>query len=512
MCASRGGRDCHPEPVEGWPRAGAGTLVILVLLVLLPVCFIFRSPLFERDESIHAEVARQILVTGDHVTLHYDGRPWYDKPPLVFWMSAASMRAFGPSEGAARLPVAVCAGLLTLVVWALARDMYGGNAGLGAAAIAAASPMLALTGQMVLMDVPLTLFFTTVMACFWRACQRRGGALFWSAGAGLALGLAVLTKGPVGMALPGMVVLLAMAFRRDLRPPWWTLCIAIGVALAVSIPWHVLVYRANGQAFMDSYLGFHNVRRFLKSEHVHGASPLLYLGVLIVGFLPWTALVAQGVAEAIRRRLASDWLLGLWAVVVLVFFTAASTRLAAYILPAFPPLAILAGRYAARAQQTGRGARLVTGVNAIVVALLGVALVVASRKLPGAEPAAVVWAISASAVAASLAVGRRALAILAVGAVVLLAVLTGLLLPAVSPAASLRGLVRAANRTGGVLCVRDEDMPGSVLFYRRGPSKVVSNSAIPRNALLLARKKDAAGVSPSVVITREGRWVLLRRP
>ena len=142
--------------------------MILVLLVLLPVCFIFRCPLFERDESIHAEVARQILVTSDHVTLHYDGRPWYDKPPLVFWMSAASMRAFGPSEGAARLPVAVCAGLLTLVVWVLARDMYGGNAGLGAAAIAAASPMLALTGQMVLMDVPLTLFFTTVMACFWQ--------------------------------------------------------------------------------------------------------------------------------------------------------------------------------------------------------------------------------------------------------------------------------------------------------------------------------------------------------
>lgn len=492
--------------------------VLLALLVLIPVALVAHSPLTERDEAIHTEVAREILKTGDWTTMHFAGRPWYDKPPLTFWAVAASMEVFGVNEAAARIPIAIACGLLVLTVWWLGREMYNENAGLAGAAITASCPMIAGIAQSVLMDVPLVLLFTLTLALFYQATRvtSRSGVVLASLGAGVVMGLGVLTKGPVAIVLPGAIALAAMVWSKDLRPRWRpAVPFAVIVCLIVAVPWHYLVYRANGMAWVDTYLGFHNVTRYLRSEHGgKGDSVLLYLGVLVIGFVPWTAATFGGFVRGCTRRSAEDKLLVLWTLGVLVFFGVASTRLAAYILPAFPALALLGGRFLTEEEGKRREALWPWALNVALVLAVGVALVAITGRFPSARTAALVWA-AVLLVAAALQLSgsfRRSIGVLLVAGCALLMVVDGLVVPAAGAAQSLKRLVQTADRAGGRLLVWNDKMPGSVLFYSHKPAMLADRvGQVAPGDLVLIREKDVHNLGQVHQLVRNGRWVLVRK-
>ncbi len=496
-----------------WPASG----ILLALAVLLPAIFIWQNPLTERDEVTHVEVAREILTSGDWITLRFDGKPWYDKPPLVFWASAVSMRVFGCCEGGARLPVWLCYVALVALVWHLGREMFGPSAGLAAGAVAASAPMIVVTGQMVLLDIPLTLLFTVTLALFYKSTRADSTAqvAYLSIGAGAAMGLAVLTKGPVAIVLPGAIAALCMILSPSLRPRWtFALPTALIVAVVIAIPWHILVYKANGQAFLDSYFEFHNIDRFLKSEHARGQGPLLYLGVLLVGFMPWTAAVIQSVISGFRKWTPEDKLLGVWICLVLLFFGAASTRLAAYILPCFPPLAIWAGRYLAVEHVANKVDRILRVLNLVFLIILGAVLLTVSRKFSDVWVPAIVWAVTLITIGVLYCMGglQKRITVTLFLACFLIAIQGGIVLPAVARQMSMKKIVLTANRVPGELFIWDGNLPGSVLFYGgKRPKHIDSALNVPGGGLVLLHKSDVPRLGAAEFLEQQGRWLLMRK-
>ena len=131
-----------------------------------------RLPLLEPDEGRNAEVGREMLVSGDWITPHYNGFAYLDKPAVFFWMVAASLKTFGVSEGAARLPSALMAVATMLLVWFLARRMFGDSAGLRAGLVFAACPLALVLAREVIFDMTLTFLVTVAMVAFWLAEER----------------------------------------------------------------------------------------------------------------------------------------------------------------------------------------------------------------------------------------------------------------------------------------------------------------------------------------------------
>src|SRR5579884_2934259 len=213
-------------------RAGSGrrTVLTLLLLAAITVPFFYRLgawPLFDPDEGRNAEVAREMAASGQWAVPRFDGQPYLDKPVLLFWAIAAAFRLGGVGEASARLPSALAALATTALTLASARLLLGPAPGLLAASIVATSPLVLAFARLVIFDMLLTALVTAALYCLLRA--RLGGApARWLPAAGAAMGLATLTKGPVGIAVP---LLVWLAGRGALpRPARRARAVDVGVA------------------------------------------------------------------------------------------------------------------------------------------------------------------------------------------------------------------------------------------------------------------------------------------
>jgi 4-amino-4-deoxy-L-arabinose transferase-like glycosyltransferase len=328
-------------------RTRTGLALLLAAAAVLLFVNLGKEGLTDPDESAYAESVREMAQRGDWLVPHLYGEPLLDKPILFYWAMGASFRVLGENEFAARLPSVLAALALVLVVYRLGRLVHGSHrAGLIAAFSLATSLEFVLMGRAAVTDMFLTAFCALGILCYLETLDDPGRRLLPLAGAAC-VGLAVLTKGPVGLIIPALVLGIHLAATRslrrlrDFRPLASLLVIA-----AVSLPW----YAAIGILRMDLVEQFFisgNLGRFLKPEH-RSQSPLYYLVVLTIGFLPWSAFLPGAVGRALvdwrrgtegfQRRL----LPALWLLVLLVFFTLAASKLPSYILPALPAAAVLA--------------------------------------------------------------------------------------------------------------------------------------------------------------------------
>jgi len=310
-----------------------------------------RLPLLEPDEGRNAEVAREMLTTGDFITPHYNGFAYLDKPVVYFWLVAASMRIAGMNEWAARLPSALMAFATTFLVWFLARRMLGNGSGRRAAIIFATAPLTLAFSRIVIFDMTLAFLVTLAMVSFWLAQEsdfRRPAfdVVFFAA-----MGVAAITKGPVGFLLP---LLSALAFQgvtgrlRDWRRFRWG--IGLVVFLAAALPWFVAVSMQHPDlpryAFWDESL-----RRFATASTRRGGSILYYVPIYLSGFFPWSLFLLYAGLGKLRdwRKLreASWWSIAFllaWTGVIFVFFTISRSKLPGYFLPAIVPLSILTAK------------------------------------------------------------------------------------------------------------------------------------------------------------------------
>ena len=342
-------------------------------------------PLIEPDEGRNAEVAREMLVLGQWSVPHFNGLPYLDKPVLLFWMIAGAFRLLGVNELAARLPSVLGALATLFLTYDLVRVLAGRRRALLAAAVLATAPIVLAYGRLVIFDMPLTALMIAALDCLVRA-RLQGNPWRWFPAAGLAMGLATLTKGPVGIAVPLLAWFAARgALPRPARATGAGPILAGAATLAlVVVPWLAMV-ESQQPGFLRYAILDETVLRLSSSARFHRGGPVyFYAGTLTWALGTWGLVLGALVPTLVRRWRAGgpDAALVSFAAraaaVILVFFTCSASKRPHYILPALVPLALLVAvgvaadpaRTLAVVRAFGRWAA-VAGVAVLAIALAG---------------------------------------------------------------------------------------------------------------------------------------------
>lgn len=294
------------------------------------------------DEAIYAQVSKEMVRGGDWLTLRWEYRPWFEKPPLFMWITALFYRLFGVSEFWARVPSALSGITLVGLTYLTGKHAYGKRVGFLAAVVLLTCYHFLSFSRFGTMDVMLALFTCLALYAYLRLINENQmwWYLVWSSCA-----LALMVKGAGGIIAPAAVVL-ALAFDKRFGVAVQSRHFWQGVLLAVLIaaPWHILMYVWYGSAFVDEYFGYHVIARSTRTLEGHASGYFYYVGKLVDGFFPWCLLVPFAVTSIIRRNLkdrAHSWVLLLLGVLVFGLYTVIPTRRPWYIVPLYPALAIL---------------------------------------------------------------------------------------------------------------------------------------------------------------------------
>lgn len=310
-------------------------------LVAMPLLFYrLGSPgLMDPDEGRYAEIAREMLALKDWLVPHLNFLPYLEKPPLAYWLTALSFQALGFSEFAARLPAALSALGGVFLTYFLGKAVWGGRTGFWAALILATCSGYVILGRLTILDMPLTFFLSLGLALGYLAYSRARRRLL--VGAYLALGLAVLIKGPVALVLAGLIWGLWTLLDRRHSLTFWLHPGGLVLLGAIILPWFILV-AAKHPEFPRYFLWEHHVKRFVAGS-IH-AKPLFYYGPVLLGLmLPWIWLLPWALLRVRPTAHPGRLFLLLWAGVIVAFFSFSGGKLAPYILPALVPLALLLG-------------------------------------------------------------------------------------------------------------------------------------------------------------------------
>ena len=381
-----------PRTTQTLWRLALAVAVAYLLALLLPI------PLFDPDEGLHAAMAREMVEGGDWITPRLLGVPFLDKPVLYFWALATSVAAFGANEFAIRLPGVGfgVAGILA-TAW-LGTQLAGRRAGFISGLVHATMLLPLAVSAVAVHDIALVPFTTLTMLALWRA-SRAGAArsaMLWGAAAGLTLGAAILTKALSGVAAVGLPFAVWMLWDRRVRLPLLAAGIAcVVVGALVALPWYLAMERANA-----GYLHYYFVERHLlgytTSTQLHGQRWWwYYLPVVAAGAMPWTGFVWVA-ARDLRRGvvaaadISAQRLLWTWLVVGMIFFSSAGSKLATYVLPLFPAIALLVATMWDRRwlddDVHDRAMRIADSLGGVTLGLLLPALMAAAIVLFGLTP------------------------------------------------------------------------------------------------------------------------------
>jgi len=332
---------------------------ILLICATLYVCYFshlgaigFVGP----DEPRYAWIARDMMETGDWITPRLYGKPWFEKPPLLYWGAGLCFKWFGVSDTAARLPSAISALLATLALAWLARRWYGADTARWLLLLLATTVGMIGFSHAAATDMPFSAMLTVAMVCaavILGLTRNENTPILprtpWFALVlfGLVLGLAVLAKGPAAIILCGGAVFFWALFTKRWRDAFRLLHPAAIVSFCVTaLPWYILCARRN-PGFLRVFIIEHNFKRYLTPEFQHVQPFWFYIPVLLVAFLPWTALLLwssfTGAVQLWRTRSASHPSLFLlcWAGFCLIFFSISQSKLPGYALPALPAIAAI---------------------------------------------------------------------------------------------------------------------------------------------------------------------------
>jgi len=410
--------------------------VIAAVLWFLPL----DTPhLFDPDEGRYGEIPREMVASGDWVTPRLDAIKYFEKPPLQYWATASAFVLFGQHAWTARLWSALCGFLGLALTFALGRRLYGTRAGSLAALVQASALLYIAMARITTLDMSLCFTLELAMAALALLVSDDSSQsppeLPLLLGAGVAL--AVLTKGLIGIVIPGATAVLYMLIYRDPRlllraRPWWSLA----ALLVIAAPWFIVASIRNPE-FAHFFFIVQHFGRYLSRAGIERYQPdWFFVPVLLVGFLPWTSLLPRALVQAVGAARAGERASGLlliWAAFVFLFFSLSQSKLIPYILPLLPALSLLVGRALARAQPAALMPHL-AGV-ALGAALLCTGVLIgahqpATARLVAQASSTALWSLAAAfavlALAAAVAVywcrqghERRAVATVVVGVVCL---------------------------------------------------------------------------------------------
>ncbi|MCA9798078.1 MAG: glycosyltransferase family 39 protein [Cyanobacteria bacterium HKST-UBA04] len=360
---------------QEWFRVALLAVGLLALFTLNTANY----PLFDVDEPRYAETAREMIsAPGDWITPYFNHVKRFDKPVLFYWLIALMYQLFGVSVFSARLVSALAATMVALGMYATAQhEVRAGRAPsvLPWLAVAVFATMVEpfFMARWAITDMTLTACMSLMGLCLYLGLM---ASVRWYMLAGVFCGLGLLTKGPVALALPGLVYLLfaATRFGLDWRQ-WWVHVRSawfwggLVLALCIAAPWYWAVNQANPTEFVQEFVFKHNLKRFTSTVSGHKGAWFYFVPVVLAGSVPWVAFLPGALCRAashLKRRLLGQWpplvlysLIGF--VTIFLFFSASNTKLLTYILPAFVPLTLLLAWYAATwfedglADTTGQG-------------------------------------------------------------------------------------------------------------------------------------------------------------
>lgn len=297
--------------------------------------------LFDQDESQYGEIAVEMADRGDPVTLRVNGQPWFVHPPLYMWLVAATGRVAGFSELTIRVWSVVASVMGVYVTVLLGRDLFNPRAGLLAGTILALTLQYLFQSRLAVFDTVLILWMLLAFRAFlaaYRWGRKRDYLLFF-----LFAGLATVTKGPIGLVLPGLVVAVfatvRRAWRRYAEVPWIE---GLAVYAAAGLSWYAVETVRHGWAFIATNVGAYTLGRFFGVVEQHAAPWYFYVPVALLGAFPWTTFWPAAATMHIRRWRDHDGslIVLLWVLVPLLFYSAAQTKLPGYIMPILPFAAI----------------------------------------------------------------------------------------------------------------------------------------------------------------------------
>jgi 4-amino-4-deoxy-L-arabinose transferase-like glycosyltransferase len=341
---------------NGW--SGWAVLLPVALAAILYLSSTSNRAVIDQDDGYNSQVAVRMVESGDWVTPYANGVRWLEKPPLMFWLTAAGLKVFGISEFALRLPPALGVIALVWVVALIAWRAGGAPAAIISGLCTASAAGTYLFTRETVHDIWLVLFVTVAMYAFWEwywdpQHSLRHALLFYAALAG-----AVLCKSLIGIAFPAGIAVLFFILRRE-RPAWRTLHVLPGVLLflLLAVPWHWLAAMQN-PGFLWYFFADEQFLRFLGKRElpVVWSVPLLtFWALLPVWFFPWTAFLPAAIAA--RRKAPDDKQRALitlalaWSCLILIFFSL-SARLEHYAFPVLPALSLLVGVTLGRAEES----------------------------------------------------------------------------------------------------------------------------------------------------------------
>jgi 4-amino-4-deoxy-L-arabinose transferase len=349
-----------------------------VVLVLL-LAHVGKAPL-ERAEIYFLDASRAMVETGDLVVPRYQGEPFYDKPALTYWLMAASMKAFGTGPGAARAVSSLAAvGVLLATAW-LGTLLFSRRTALASAFVLSTTLAFLSFGRIAMSDVLLALWSTLAVGLAVKAFSPAPSG--WPAVAlGAVAGLGFATKGPIAVLVPGLAVLLLLHRHRRVPAPPSALALGAAAFLLLGFGWFALVLGRMGTEPLVHFFFRENLERFAGEGFDVGRPAWFYVPAYLAEGLPWSPLLFPALLSLRRRDggeagRAGGRFLAAWAALVLVPLTLSRGKIDYYLLPLYPAVSLLVGRYLVdvpwrRADRLWAGASLAALGGALAWALLG---------------------------------------------------------------------------------------------------------------------------------------------
>ncbi len=359
---------------------------IIWILAVSWIAFLWHlgsTGLVDETEPLFAEAARQMTVTGNWVTPYFNQATRFDKPPLIYWLIALGYKIIGVNEWAVRLPSALSA--IGLIIFGFYTLKYFGFANLNQVNFSESkkqqqlwlsawlgSGLIGLNLQTIIWgrtgvsDMLLSGCMGSALFCFFwgyvfekklkystRFEEQLQLPNKWYLGFYILSGLAVLTKGPVGIVVPGLIIFCFLIYVgqlwsvvRELKLLWGSI-----IFLLITVPWYVLVTVENGQGYINSFFGYHNIERFTSVVNGHAAPWYFYFIIVLTFFAPWSVYLPLSIMRSrwwqynywrkqprqYHLKIFAFW----WFICIFIFFTISITKLPSYVLPLIPATAIL---------------------------------------------------------------------------------------------------------------------------------------------------------------------------
>jgi 4-amino-4-deoxy-L-arabinose transferase-like glycosyltransferase len=389
------------------PQASTSSIIFAALLAFTVLPYFVglgASSLWDSNEAFYAETPREMAERGDYINPSFNYQPRFNKPPLSYWVVALSYKLSGVSEAAERIPIAFAALVMIGIAFGLGRLLYSTEAGLIAAFAMANSPRFFMFSRRIMIDVYLAMFLGLALLFFVLAeaasnapgrSNKRRLFLILSYSA---IGLGILTKGPVAVLLPAVTLAAYLAATRGFsRVREMMIPAGLAVILVIVVPWYAAIYWQHGWSYIEAFILRDNFSRYTQPVWGPRRGALFYAAVVMGDFFPWSVVLLPALFYAAAGKLRQcpvedrnqsevepskpplsaasaspryDLVLLFWIATVVMFFSLSSNKEDLYILPIYPAGACLVGGMITRAWQARGGMLRVADAALAVMACL----------------------------------------------------------------------------------------------------------------------------------------------